>query len=116
MLKKHIDFINDGEVIKFYKSKEWRTKRAEILKRDNNECQDCKDLGLYSKADCVHHLVHIKVNPYLGLTNNNLRSLCNNHHNLAHPEKLIKARGFYPDGSIKDIKTISERLDNIERW
>ena len=119
MLKKHIDLIKAGKEVRFYQSKEWKHKRKEILKRDNFECVHCKEQGLFSKADCVHHIVELKDNIYLGLTNNNLVSLCNSCHNKAHPNKLIKARGYFPSGKKKteqEMKSIAERLDNTERW
>ncbi len=62
----------------------------EIIKRDNYECQKCKEKVKYSKADCVHHIIHLKDNPYLALESSNLISLCNECHNLEHPEKLNK--------------------------
>ena len=80
--------IQRGDTRKFYKSKEWRHKRQEILRRDNNECQKCKWAGRYSKAKTVHHKKHLKEFPELALTDNNLESLCDTCHNEEHPEKL----------------------------
>lgn len=90
MRKKLLEAIKQGNVKKFYKSKEWKKKRKEILKRDNNECQKCKDRGCYSKAEAVHHIKHLKEIPELALQDENLISLCNSCHNEEHPEKLIK--------------------------
>ena len=75
---------------KFYKSRPWRKKRREILKRDNDECQRCKSLGGYSKAVVVHHIKHLKDRPDLALVDDNLVSLCEPCHNIEHPEKLKK--------------------------
>ena len=72
----------------FYRSTIWRVKRKEILKRDNNECQKCKSNGRYSKADCVHHIKHLKDRPDLALVDSNLISVCDICHNILHPEKL----------------------------
>ncbi|KOA86403.1 HNH endonuclease [Clostridium botulinum] len=72
----------------FYKTTVWINKRKEILKRDNNECQRCKSLGRFSKAECVHHIKHLKDRPDLALENKNLLSVCNTCHNILHPEKL----------------------------
>lgn len=85
ILLKH---IIHGNVNKFYKSRTWQKKRNEIVNRDNNECERCKGKGKYSKAECVHHIVPVKENPYLALEESNLISLCNDCHNLEHPEKL----------------------------
>ena len=41
---------------KFYESPAWRRTRRVALKRDNHECQDCKEQGGYSKATDVHHI------------------------------------------------------------
>ena len=76
---------------KFYKSRPWRKKRKEMLRRDNNECQRCKSLGRYSKAVVVHHIKHLKDRPDLALEDDNLMPLCEACHNSwAHPEKLKK--------------------------
>jgi len=80
--------IQRGDTRKFYKSKEWRHKRQDILLRDNNECQKCKRDGGYSKAETVHHIKHLRNHPELALTDSNLESLCGTCHNEEHPEKL----------------------------
>ena len=71
----------------FYKSRVWRKKRRDILRRDNNECQMCKKAGTYSDAVVVHHIKHLKDYPGLALTDSNLISLCADCHNTVHPEK-----------------------------
>lgn len=119
ILKKHIEYILQGKPLKFYKSRQWKDKRKEIIRRDNNECQSCKSKGRFSPANCVHHKIHLKDNPLLGLTNSNLISLCNSCHNLEHPEKTIKARGYRHDGTFiepapkepepKELKEFGER-------
>lgn len=121
VLKIHIEYILKGQEIKFYKSRPWKDKRKEILKRDNNECQSCKSKGRFSPADCIHHKIHLKDNPLLGLTNSNLVSLCNACHNREHPEKFIKARGFTMDeGSDNDRDSMElnplEGKEFKERW
>ena len=71
----------------FYKTYTWQKMRAQILERDNWECQVCKDKGDYGKANTVHHVKHYDKFPELGLTDNNLISVCMNCHNDLHPEK-----------------------------
>lgn len=87
----------------FYRSAIWLHKREEILVRDNQECQKCKRKGKYSKADCVHHIKHLKDRPDLALVDSNLLSLCNCCHNEEHPEKL--------HNNVVVMRVISE-----ERW
>lgn len=83
----------------FYESKEWRRLRKEILKQDKYECQCCKERGIYTKANTVHHVNHIKNNPELALEKNyfdengnkkrNLISVCHDcHETVCHPERL----------------------------
>lgn len=84
-----IELIKLGKEKTFYKSGVWLSKRSEILKRDNNECQRCKIKGKYSKAETVHHIKHLKDYPELAVEDKNLISLCNSCHNEEHPEKTL---------------------------
>lgn len=91
-IKELIKWINNlyknDNIKAFYNSKTiWRPKRADILKRDNYECQECKKVGKYSAATTVHHIKHLKEYPYLALIDSNLESVCNECHNSLHPEK-----------------------------
>lgn len=88
MKKELLKAIKQGNVRRFYKSKEWKNKRKAILIRDNYECQKCKSRGKFHKAECVHHKKHLKDYPELALEDSNLQSLCNACHNEEHPEKL----------------------------
>jgi len=90
LTNKMLKNIRTGNESKFYKSRTWQKKRNEIVIRDHYECQRCKEKGKYSKADCVHHIIYLKDNPYLALENSNLVSLCNHCHYLEHNEKLNK--------------------------
>lgn len=85
-----IKLINAGKIKKFYKRKEWKRKRRQILERDNYECQRCKRQGKYSRAITVHHKKHLDKHPELALVDENLESLCGACHNIEHPEKLKK--------------------------
>ena len=87
----------------FYRSGAWLLKRKSILIRDNNECQKCKSKGRYSKAECVHHVKHLKDREDLALADNNLLSLCYVCHNEEHPEKL-------------HYNTVVKRVISHERW
>lgn len=43
--QKHISWIQSGELMKFYKCKEWKHLRQQAIERDNHECQHCKKKG-----------------------------------------------------------------------
>ncbi|MDU2670603.1 MAG: HNH endonuclease signature motif containing protein [Clostridium sp.] len=73
-------FIKNNNVHGFYVSTMWKHKRRDILLRDNNECQMCKDKGGYSTANTVHHIKHLRSNPELALEDDNLISLCDSCH------------------------------------
>lgn len=98
-----IQLIRENNLMKFYKSSEWIKLRQEVLNRDRHECQKCKGKGKFRKADCVHHIKHVKEYPLLALEPTNLISLCNSCHDEEHPEKLRK-------------KSSKEKFINEERW
>src|SRR5690554_3069284 len=97
-------WILSGELRRFYKRGTWKGKREKILKRDNWECQKCKNNGKYSRATTVHHIKHLTDRPDLALTGSNLVSLCSACHNEEHPEKLKR-----PQAGKKEHIT-------VERW
>ena len=72
----------------FYKSRWWKQKRRDILKRNNYECQRCKEQGKFSPATNIHHIKPLEAHPELALDDDNLISLCAACHNKVHPEKF----------------------------
>jgi 5-methylcytosine-specific restriction endonuclease McrA len=68
----------------FYKSTKWKTKRTNILKRDNYMCQECKRYGKTTGATTVHHVKPLEFNYDLRLDSNNLISLCSKCHDKMH--------------------------------
>ena len=68
----------------FYKSTKWKTKRINILKRDEYLCQECKRYGKTTGATTVHHVKPLEFNYELRLDNNNLISLCSKCHDKMH--------------------------------
>ena len=88
MRKELLDAIQQGNTRRFYKSREWKRKRKDIIRRDDNECQKCKREGGAGRAETVHHMKHLKDFPELALVDSNLISLCYQCHNEEHPEKL----------------------------
>lgn len=86
---KQKDFITriiSGDVLYFYKSKEWVDKRLEALKRDKHECQRCNgkfdniEVITLRTAKEVHHILGIRDRPELCLQLSNLVSLCHECH------------------------------------
>lgn len=62
---------------KFYNSKDWETVRLIVLKRDNFECQWCKEEGKVTTEDLeVDHIAELQDRPDLKLDPDNLRTLC----------------------------------------
>ena len=99
---------------KFYKSSTWQKLRKEILNRDNNECQMCKEQGIVridteernsdgrKKAQLiVHHKQELEYHPELALEPDNLVVVCWGHHEEIH-------------NRIKYFKT--NRWKQDERW
>lgn len=85
--------IADGRLHEFYVSPEWEHLRREVLDAAKYECQWCKQHGLYTRADTVHHVQFVRKHPQLALSKTyqfsgkeyvNLVPLCRNCHELAH--------------------------------
>ena len=87
-------FISPGmSAIGFYDSRAWRRKRAEVLHRQNYECQLCKAKGKYAKAVVVHHRWHYDQYPEYALSDfvcdqPNLVAVCRACHEAEHPGRL----------------------------
>ena len=68
------------QVDPFYLSKQWRTTRDKVLKRDGFKCQECGVLCLGRKRNKpsphIDHIEPIKKRPDLRLHMSNLRVLC----------------------------------------
>lgn len=92
---------------KFYNSSPWAGKngiRNQALKRDNYECQRCKQLGLVhvdsekiegerkSIELNVHHIKEIEDYPELALQLDNTITLCLFHHNEIHGRAAKKPK------------------------
>lgn len=109
-----MEYKTDEQKMTFYNSTAWRTLRLAALKRDNNECQECKRQGLIHLDSIkeegkrktvelnVHHVKEIEDHPKLALEIDNLETLCLFHHNEVHD------KGFKPK---KENKWI-----NDEKW
>lgn len=83
--------LTEEEAFKFYTSTAWKKKRAEVLKLDHYECQRCKAKGKYSRAEIVHHVLHLREHPAKALDiydgdRRQLVSVCKRCHEELHPE------------------------------
>ncbi|MEG1141834.1 MAG: HNH endonuclease [Clostridia bacterium] len=97
----------------FYTTQAWKNKRAEILKRDNHECQMCKALCRYKPATDVHHILNLLDNYDKRLYNDNLISLCHEcHYNIVHALDLNNKNKIekYINQKINSDKFIKELL------
>lgn len=78
------DKANEDKIRMFYVSNEWKKKRQEIVRRDNNHCIICKALCRYELSNDVHHIVPLLKDFSKRLENDNLISLCSYHHKQVH--------------------------------
>lgn len=79
-----LELFSRGRKDIFYNSRGWRNKSHDIQTRDNHECQWCKEAGKVSKQRLeVHHIKPLKFYPSLAYDDENLVSLCFDHHSQA---------------------------------
>jgi len=86
------NFKLKSERTRFYKSNAWRGVngvRNQVVKRDGNECVMCKEEGKVMTTDMgtleVDHIIELEHCTYeQAIDPNNLRTLCNYHHNVRH--------------------------------
>lgn len=97
------------EAVKFRNSMVWQSKREEIKKRDKYLCQVCirnlyEPRYQYQYEDLhVHHAVPVIENESGHLDNNNLITLCSEHHHMADKGKI----------PLMEIKEIIEEQEKI---
>lgn len=94
--------------IPFYDTRAWRRKRKEILRKYNNECQECKRRHIHTRAVIVHHIYHLDEYPQYGLDefahdpatgemHQNLWPVCREcHETVCHPERMRKVTEYKP--------------------
>lgn len=101
------ELIRNGQKKKFYDDGYWKYYLSKkILKRDNNECQECKREGKltikqHGKKLDVHHIKELEQYPELAYEESNLETVCVHHHNILDNKNI----------TIKENKFI-----NKERW
>lgn len=84
------DLIKHNNIKAFYNSAQWEHLRQEVLDEQHHECQHCKDKGLYTEAETVHHIETVRKHPELALTKSNLMAVCGECHYLIHHTKEFK--------------------------
>ena len=72
---------------KLYNSTTWKNIRQIVLKRDNYECQHCKENGKVTnqytvKELDIDHIKPLETHPHLAYELDNLMTLCVNCHNI----------------------------------
>ena len=90
--------VASGDVSLFYRTYDWKRRRAEVMALDKRECQHCKAKGKYTPAKLVHHVNHLRDRPELalsiwyvdgmGVKRRQLVSLCDTCHEEQHPERM----------------------------
>lgn len=107
-----IGYQTEVEKKKFYNSSAWNQLRKQVLQRDNNECQICKQYGKLTvdstKVDGerkqivlnVHHKLELARFPQYALDINNLIAICVPCHNRIHKKQI---------GVKKELKWKDER-------
>jgi 5-methylcytosine-specific restriction endonuclease McrA len=68
----------------FYLNKKWRRKRANVLRRDEYQCRECKRYGKVTEATVVHHCYPLESHNQYALSDWSLISLCNKCHESCH--------------------------------
>lgn len=107
-LVRWIDGLIDQDALwKFYKSKEFVKLKNNILKKQHYECQICREQGIITRADTVHHVQYVRSHPELALSEffyangkrcRNLIAVCKSCHNKLHREK-----GYHRSRTIKVV-------------
>lgn len=111
--------MDEDELWKFYKCKDWIRLKTQVLKDNHYECSECKKHGKIKRYDdngklisTVHHVCHVRDHPELAMSRTykdystgeiklNLIPVCKACHNILHPEKNTKR---------------SDGFTNEERW
>lgn len=93
--------IRDDKLYQFYKSKEWKKLKEQVLQEAHYECEWCKKKGKITRAVEVHHVQLVRKHPELALSKyytfkgqqyKNLIPLCHDCHDKAHERMKYKKR------------------------
>lgn len=81
----------DPRAEKFRGSTIWKQKRKAVLRRDLNCCRICAERGLINNRSLsVHHIISLSDEWELRLDDDNLITLCIEHHNAAEAGRIPK--------------------------
>ena len=87
---------NRTDEMKFRSSAEWQKKTVEIRQRDAGLCKLCLHEGRINGRDLsIHHIEPIRRCPDRKLDNDNLITLCRDHHQQADTDPTIKDLLFW---------------------
>lgn len=110
-----ITMIAEGEIAKFYNSRQWRSLSHDVIKDGKKECLYCKQKGEYSRAELTHHYNELKKRPDLaysrtfvdtdGKVKQNLIPLCHECHERVHKR-----------GAFAEIKSDPKKFWQEEKW
>ena len=113
------NLIKEDKLYKFYKTDEWKQLRNEVLFVNHNECVMCRNKGIITMADCVHHVQYVRKHPRLALNKTyvddkgqrqvNLLPLCNKHHEKVH-KRFANGNDNY------NMNNSNKKLLNNEKW
>lgn len=88
------ELVKEDRLHEFYNSWDWKKLRRKVLKKQNDECQICKQRGKVKTATTVHHVNYVKKCPALALSETfidengeekqNLIALCHDCHEELH--------------------------------
>lgn len=80
--------MSQGLFLKFYSTTAWANCRESYLKSVGGLCEMCKEKGLITPAEIVHHKTHITAenidDPNITLSYDNLLAVCRKHHGELH--------------------------------
>jgi len=115
-LSKHIrELIEDDNLVKFYKSREWRELRQEVLAEHHYECQECLKRGRYTTATMVHHVQEVRKRPDLALSKTYTDSKGNEQRQLV-PLCIACHELIHDKFGDYNKEHNRERFTNEERW
>ena len=99
--------MRNNDYIKFYSSGAWKNCQKAYLKSVGGLCEKCKEEGLITPAEIVHHKIHLSPetinNPEITLSFSNLCALCRKHHGEEHRTSAPKRYRIEADGTVIPI-------------
>lgn len=95
----------------FYHTRQWKKKRAQILRRDKGLCRESLRYGRHVDATTVHHIYPLEEYPEWALEDWNLISLCGERHAAMHDRKTgrVTALGRQWQGRVSPHLKRSDR-------